>query len=40
MKGEMALKWKKVGIRNKFFSVGVVNLWDRLPRDVVDAPTL
>ena len=27
-------------IRKKFFTVGVVRPWNRLPRDVVDGPSL
>ena len=27
-------------VRGKFFTTRVVRWWDRLPRDVVDAPSL
>ena len=30
----------RLGIRKKFFTVRVVTHWDRLPSEVVDAPSL
>ncbi|KFQ32429.1 hypothetical protein N332_04894, partial [Mesitornis unicolor] len=30
----------RLGNRNKFFTVSVVSHWHRLPREVVDAPSL
>ena len=30
----------RVGIRKKFFTMRMVKHWQRLPREVVDAPSL
>jgi len=42
MTREVALNWKRVDldIRKKFFIVRVVTRWNRLPSEVMDAPSL
>ena len=37
---EMAEGRFRLGIRKKFFTVRVVRHWNRLPSEVVDAPSL
>ena len=40
----IGLKWKegrfRLAIREKFFTERVLRCWDRLPRELVDAPSL
>jgi len=40
MIGKMALKRYRLDARKKFFTQRVVRCWNRLPREVMDAPSL